>query len=371
MHAIKQPNLWSIPVLIFLLAIQSCSQSSENVLENKPTNFCLTEPFLGKVEFTDIKKTPIIEKLHLTGTVESNPDKVLSFISLVSGIITNTYFSIGDEVKKGQVLAELNSTELTSMQSEQKELTSLIRVATKKLQSTQSMYENGISSEKDLIEAQSDLDVLETNLYRVTTNLNLFSPSGEPGVFEIKSPVSGIITSKRISGGSQISSEGEPLFTISNLDEIWVMANVYTSNVGLVQKGMKAEVKTLAYQDFVKNGEVSVISQVLDPESNVVKARIVLENKNLQLKPGMLVDVYLDKPSSKESIAVSNNHLIFDSNQNFALVYRNECEIEVRKVEIFSKNEGISYLASGLEEGETIISKNQLLIYEQIKNFEN
>lgn len=363
----------SIPVIFLALYLitGSCGEPQAEEQRSKPTSYCLNEDFKQKVGFYQVTSQPIVEKLHLTGSVETNPDRVLNFISLVSGIITNTYFSIGDEVKKGQVLAELNSTELTSMQSEQRALTSQLRVATKKLESTKSMYEGGISSEKDLLEAQSELDVLQTELERVTQNLSLFSPSEERGVFQIKSPVTGIITEKNIAGGTQISSEGEPLFRISNLQEIWVMANVYASNVALIQRGMKAEISAMSYPDMQLEGEISVISQVLDSESKVLKARIVLDNQNLQLKPGMLVDVYVATESTGNAVAVPLDHLIFDSNQYFALVYRNDCSIETRRIDFLSKNSGVAYVAAGLIEGEQIISTNNLLIYEQLKNFQN
>lgn len=363
-------NCLGVTLLAIALIAPSCSNPPEEV-KSKPTNFCLNENFKSKVGFYDVEEKPIVEKLHLTGSVETNPDHVLSFISLVSGIITNTHFSIGDEVKKGQLLAELKSTELTSMQSEQKALKSQLKVVNKKLESTKSMFESGISSEKELLEAQSELEVLNTELERVTNNLNLFSPSDEPGVFQIKSPVAGIITEKHIAGGTQISSEGDPLFTISNLEEIWVMANVYASNVAHIQIGMKAEIKTLSYSDLTMNGSVSVISQVLDRESKVLKARIVLNNSDLKLKPGMLVDVYVAKGATGSGLAIPVGNLIFDANQYFALVYRNECSIEVRNIDILSKNEGIAYISGGVKAGDKILSTNNLLVYEQLKNFQN
>lgn len=364
-------KLTSYSLLAIFLGIMACSETEKSTGNSKPTAFCLSESFKQKLAFQTVSSQPIVEQLHLTGSVETNPDRVLNFISLVSGIITNTYFSIGDEVQKGQVLAELNSAELTSMQSEQKALNSQLRVAEKKLESTQSMFESGISSEKELLEVQSEYDILESELERVTQNLKLFSPSETFGVFQIKAPVTGIITEKYIAGGTQISSEGDPLFRISNLDEIWVMANIYASNVALIQKGLKAQINTLSYPDLKLQGEISVISQVLDKESNVLKARIVLDNEGLKLKPGMLVDVYVDIASQGTALAVPIENLIFDSNQYFALVRRNDCSIEVRKLDFFSKNAGIAYVSNGLKEGDEIISTNNLLIYEQLKNFQN
>jgi membrane fusion protein, heavy metal efflux system len=84
----------------------------------------------------------------LTGAIEPNPDKVIHFVSLVGGIISNTNFSLGDKVTKGQVLAELRSTELSELQSQSKTILSQIKVAEKNLQSMQSMFDDGIASKR-------------------------------------------------------------------------------------------------------------------------------------------------------------------------------------------------------------------------------
>lgn len=362
---------FSLILLIIFVSLSCSAPTEEKEIEGNTTNFCIPEAFKDKINLYEVQKVDIVDKLHLTGSVETDPDRVLNFISLVSGIITNTYFTIGDEVKKGQVLADLKSTDLTSLQSEQKTLSSQLRVATKRLESARSMYESGISSEKDLMEAQSEYDVLNTGLERVENNLSLFSPSPQQGIFHVKAPASGIITDKKIAAGTQITSEGIPLFTISNLKEVWIMANVYASNVEHVHKGMEAEVRAYSYEDLVFKGTVSVISQVLDSESKVLKARIVLDNEDLKLKPGMLVDVYVTLAATGEAIAVPTDYLVFDSNTNFAITYRNECSIEIRPVTIMSKDAGVSYIQDGLSAGETIITKNNLLIYEQLKNFQN
>src|SRR5690554_6865686 len=256
--------------------------------ENDP--YCLEGSFKEQIEFKVADIQPVTEGIHLTGAVETNPDKVINFVSLVGGIISKTNFSLGEEVTEGQVLAELRSTELSSLESELARLESQIKVAQKNLTAIQSMYDDGISSKKDLTEAKSELAIFKSEKQKVKTNLDLFSASAEKGVFQIKAPTSGIVTAKTISPGTQISAEGEPLFTISDLSEVWIMVNIYATNVQNVATGMEVNITTLSYPDVTFKGKINAISQVLDSEAKVLKARIVLENKDLKLKPGMLVD---------------------------------------------------------------------------------
>lgn len=360
-----------ISCLIGTMIFSRCSNPGEQNANSENKNYCLDENFKSKIELEQTKIQNVTESIPLTGVVEPNPDKVVHFMSLVGGIISSTYFSLGDNVTEGQVLAELRSIELSELQSQSKTIESQIRVAERNLQAIQSMFDDSIASQKDLIEAQSELDVLKAEMERISANLVLFSASPEKDVFKIKSPTSGIVTSKNIAPGMQISAEGESLFTISDLSEVWVLVNVYATNVINIQSGMQVTLKTLSYPDETFEGEITAISHVLDTEAKVLKARVVLQNANLKLKPGMIVDATALKEHQTEALSIPSSAMVFYNNQNYVVVHRGDCEIEIRQVEILTKSNGVTFLSGGLSENEKIISKNHLLIYEQIKNFQN
>jgi cobalt-zinc-cadmium efflux system membrane fusion protein len=356
---------------LFLPVFFGCGGSNPEGEKHEKLTYLPEESFKQKLVFEQPLVQQVTEGIPLTGSVETNPDKVVHFVSLVGGIISNTYFSLGDKVAKGQVLAEIRSTELSGLQAELNNLDSQIKVAEKKLQSVQSMFSDGISSQKDLLEAQSELDILKSEKRKVTSNLNLYSASAEKGVFQIKAPVSGIITAKSISAGTQISAQSDPLFTISDLSEVWVMVNVYATNLRNIQEGMTVDIKTISYPDEVFKGKIAAISQVYDDEARVLKARVVLPNAGLKLKPGMLVDVMALKQQNFEALSIPTRTIVFDDNNNFVVVYRPDGAFEIRRIEILSQNNGTCFLAQGLTENEKIVSGNQLLIYEQLKNFQN
>jgi membrane fusion protein, heavy metal efflux system len=361
-------NKLTVSGLLIFITISGCG--NKNSIENASDTdrYCLEADFKQKIEIIQPELSQITEHIPLTGTVETNPDKVVHFVSLVGGIISNTQFSLGDKVTKGQVLAELRSTELSALHSELITLQSQIGVAENRLQSVQSMFDDGISSQKELMEAQSELNILKAEKEKVTSNLKIFSASTEKGIFQIKSPTSGIVTAKSISAGTNISSESEPLFTISDLSEVWVLVNVYATNLQNIKTGMPVNIKTRSYPDEVFSGEITSISNVFDAEANVLKARVVLQNKDLRLKPGMLVDVTAIKHHEIKAFAIPTRSLVFDNNQNFVVIYNNDCDMEIRQVAIHSESNGTTYIESDLNENEKVIARNQLLIYEQIKN---
>jgi len=360
----------ALPLMALLLVFSACGHKEETQ-ETKPQQYCLDEKFKSKIKIEAVPKSAVSESIHLMGNVNANPDKVIPYVSLIDGIVASANFSLGDKVAKNQVLAEVKSIELSALQAQRSTIDAQLRVAQKKLQATTAMYSDGIASQKEMIEVQSELDILKSEKQRVDANLNLYSASTSRGVFQVKAPASGIITSKAISTGEQISSGGEVLFTISNLDEVWVMANIYATNIQNITQGMEVAIQTLSYPDEVFKGKIAVISQVLDDNEKVLKARIVLANPAMKLKPGMLVDVFVTKKQPIEAVNIPVAAIVFSDNENYVLVYKDDCTIEIRKVEILVKNNDRVFIAKGLEEGEKIITQNQLLIYEQIKNLQN
>lgn len=359
-------NLGLFSLLISLLFFTGCADSEKEAKETP--GYCLDDFMKQKITIDTALSAPVTETLALTGKVEYNPDKVINFVSLVGGVITNTYFSLGDEVKKGQLLAEIKSTELSNLLSQKRSHQSQILVAKRGLESVQAMHHDKIASQKDLVEAQSNLDVLVAELENIEAQLSLYSASSERGVFQIKAPSSGIVVKKSIAPGMQISADGDPLFTISDLSEVWIMANVYSGNVAYIKENMKVDIKVLAYQDEVFTGKINTLSQVFDADERVLKARIVMDNSTNMLMPGMLVDVLVAKELGTSSIAAPANALIFDNNQHFLLIYKNDCDIEVRSVSPSVQNAKNAFFDKDLEAGEKIISKNHLLIYNHLKD---
>jgi len=356
-----------ILTILAILLLISC-QGKQELKEDKKETFCLDEKFKETIEVATVKKEPIIEGIHLTGSIEANPDKVVHFVSLVNGIISNSNFSFGDAVTKGQVLAEMQSTELTSLQAELQVLNTQIEMAKAELEAKEQLFNDGISSNRERLEAQNNLNILQTEKQKITNNLRLYSASNTKDVFLIKAPASGIITAKNINSGSTITDNGEVLFSISKLDSVWAMANIYATDIAQVKTGMEVEIRTISYPNEIFKGKIDLISQVLDQDAKVLKARITLNNSDFRLKPGMIADVLVLKKSNENAVFVLTSSIVFFNDKNYVLVYKNDCEIEAREVEIIAKRNDKTYLKNGINEQEKIIIKNQLLVFEAIGN---
>lgn len=355
---------WSFLFLVFV----SCKKDENTNLQTQES-YCIPQELKKGLDFETIKKQLVERTITLNGTVDYNKDKTIPFHSLISGMVVSTHFSLGDYVKKGQLLAEIKSTELNGFKDELKTSEAELKIAQREFESAQQMFQDGIASQKELLEAQEQVAVLQTKVSSAKSNLAMFNSGNKSGIFRVIAPQDGYIVTKNITAGMTIADGEEPLFTISDLENVWIMANVYATTMQYVHKNLDVQVSTLAYPDEFFEGKISQISQVFDSEERVLKARIEMNNQNMKLRPGMAADVVLNISSDQGSaLAIPNTAVIFNNNQNYVVVFKDDCHQEIRKITPVSKNSLFTYVLDGVEEGERVITTNELLIYEQLTN---
>ncbi|PQA54405.1 efflux RND transporter periplasmic adaptor subunit [Siphonobacter curvatus] len=310
---------------------------------------------------------PITNELQLTGKVTFNQDKVVKVFSLVGGRIENVKADLGAHVQKGQTLAVISSGDLADLHQEAIAAQGQLALAQKNMQVAEDMVQAGLSSQKDLVAARGQLSAAKGEVDRVNERRRIMGGSGASYI--VKAPISGFIVEKTAASGMELRSDDpETLFTISNLDQVWVMANVYEADLSNINEGDEATITTIAYPDQVYKGRIDKVFNVLDPDSKTMKVRITLLNADFKLKPEMFANVIVSYPGQGERIAIPGNALVFDKSRNFVVVVNRQNQPVVREVTIFKTIGDTVYLNSGLQAGDRIVTKNQLLIYNALDN---
>jgi cobalt-zinc-cadmium efflux system membrane fusion protein len=221
-----------------------------------------------------------------------------------------------------------------------------------------------------LFEAEAVVTQAQAEIERIENTLSIYGTSNQGGLFAVKSPISGYILERNVSAGSNISEDGDEIFTVADLNTVWIIANVHAGDLMFVKENMPVEITTHAYPGEVFHGRINAMSRVFDPEERVLKARIVMPNRDLKFKPEMFVDVKLIDVGAMHASplpAIPSNALIFDNNRHFVVVKTSDKTFENREIIIQGQHDGIAYIATGLEEGEDVVVKNQLLIYSELK----
>jgi len=184
----------------------------------------------------------------------------------------------------------------------------------------------------------------------------------------LTAPMSGYVVEKKISQGGFIRNDnGDNLFTIGDISDIWVWANVYESDIAKVKEGYKAKVTTLAYPDSVFTGVVDKVNQILDPVTKVMKIRVRLQNPGMRLKPEMFANIIIENKEGKKTVMIPAEGIVSDNGKNFVIIYHDKCNLELREVSVLKSVAGKVFISSGIKEGELLVGENQVLLFNALK----
>jgi cobalt-zinc-cadmium efflux system membrane fusion protein len=334
----------------------------------KAEAFCIPDSLFTKIRLDTVKSALLRDELQLTGKVTYNEDKVVKVYPLVGGVVEELKVELGDYVKKGQVLAVIRSGEIAEFDQQFVAAESNLNIARKNLDVAEDMFKSGLNSEKDVVTARREAEKAEGELHRVKEVLKIYGV-GKQSIYTIKSPISGFVVEKNVTEEMQFRTENtSQLFTISDLDHVWVLANVYESDIAKVKVGYEVDIKTISYPDKVFKGKIDKIFSMIDPESKVLKVRISLENKDYILKPEMFANVVVKYTESQSMSTVPAEAVIFDKNKYFLMVFDDQCHLQTREVNVYKTVSPVTYIQSGLKEGEKVVSRYQLLIYDALND---
>lgn len=358
--------------ILFLLTLGfgACSKPADTAKEDTANakKFSLSDQTLKELSFDTVRLEPVRSEQSFSGQVTTNGDKTANVVPLVGGVVEDLKVELGDHVTKGQVLAVIRSGEIADVQNQNSNAGTDLAIAKKNLSVAEDQFKAGLAAERDVVLAREELRKAQSNLGKTNKQLGIYGVSKD-GHYTITAPISGFITDKNVTENMQYTtSSAGNFFTIADLDQVWVLANVFEADIANVKLGYKADITTLSYPDKHFTGVVDKVFNVLDPDSKALKVRIKLANPGYLLKPEMYAQVRILNTEKQKELSVPANAVVFDKDQNFVLVYKSKTEVDTRPVKVTKTVGDISYVTGNLKPGDAIISKNQLLVYDELND---
>jgi len=358
-----------LPIGLFLLGFiflnTGCNTKKS---EKTDTAFSMSDTMMTRCKFQKVQFDEVKNEIKLFGKIATDNNKTAQVYPIVTGVVKSINVELGDYVKQGQVLASIQSREVASFQKEKSDAQSELAIAEKDLQVAQDMFAGKLNSEKEVIAAEKEVEKAKTELGRINEIYSIYHLKGG-SIYNVTAPISGFVITKKINQNEQLPDNiSEPLFSIADIQEVWVLANVTEDEIAQIQVGYDAKVKTFAFPDVVYQGKIDKIFNVIDPDTKSMKARIRVPNDDLKLKPEMNCTVAVNYSENKKMASVPSSAIIFDKSKFWVMVYKDKNHIETRKVDVYRQLDGITYVKSGLAENETVISENGLLIYDALND---
>ena len=315
---------------------------------SKKTGFTYSE--------AEAAKQDIVNSVTATGTIE--PVTSVDVGTQVSGVISKLYVDYNSVVKAGEVIAELDRTnlmsELSSAQASLKSAQSELDYQKTNYERYKALYDKGLISANDFeqarlsyVQAQQKTQQQKESVKKAQTNL---------GYATITSPIDGVVLSKEVEEGQTVASSFSTptLFKIArDLTDMRVIADVDEADIGDVKEGQRVTFTVDAFPDDTFEGQVTQVRQEATTESNVVTYEVVISapNDDLKLKPGLTANVVIFTMEAKDVLAVPSKALRFTPRE--AMLNSDETITDTDAKEKVWVKEGSNLKAVAVETGMT------------------
>ncbi len=352
----------------------SCVKQEKPETESAISEFCIPDSLMKNITLDTVQTGSVMSELKLSGKISFNEDHVVKVYPVVSGHVADVKVTLGDHVEKGQVLAVVQSLDMANYNNELKTAQSELAIAKKNLDVINEMKSSGVSSEKDYLNAQSEYQKAQAALNKVKEVMKIY---GNPGKtydsistgYTVIAPISGFIVEKNVNAGQELRGDNSNyLFTITDLKEVWAIANVYETDIAKIKTGSDALITTLSYPDKPFEGKVEKISNILNPETNAMTLKIKLSNADYSLKPGMFANISILFPDKEKMMVLPSRAILFEDNKNYVVEFRKRCDLNLKEVKVIKSFRDMSYIQSdGLNSGDLVVNANNLFVFTALR----
>lgn len=290
---------------------------------NQPFQFTFFQEE-GKIELTDAQiraagmtiqtagSARIKSAMTLPGEIRFNEDRTAHVVPRLAGVVEGISANLGQQVKKGQVLAVIASTGLSEQRSELLAVQKRLSLAKMTFEREKNLWEEKISAEQDYLQAQQTMREAEIAVHNAQQKLMALgaspSASGNSGAlnrYEIRAPFDGLVVEKHIALGEAVKEDAS-IFTISDLSTVWAEIIVSAKDLNVIRVGEKVTIKATAF-DSTASGTVSYIGALIGEQTRTAKARVTLSNPQMAWRPGLFINVEIVSKETSVPVAVSSD----------------------------------------------------------------
>jgi cobalt-zinc-cadmium efflux system membrane fusion protein len=363
--------------LVALLALTGCSPDTagdQQAASITVSNVTLTAAQREKIQTITVAPTKYHKTTATTGTVDFDNDQSTSVLAPFGGPVSRLLVAVGAQVKKGDPLAVVDSPDFAAaISAYRKALTTAKTLRQVADMDKDLLQHNGVAqreeeqAQTDAANAEADRDAALQALVSLNMDaqaikdLEAGRPISRPGGM-INSPIAGTVVEKLITPGELLTAGSTPCFTVADLSRVWVMAQLFGSDLASVSVGDPVEVES-AIATNMFSGTVDNISALVDPTTRSVMVRVVVDNPGDFLKKQMYVNARIQSRHENTGLLIPVSAVLRDDvNLPFVYVVQPDGSFARRQVALGSRIGDQYEIPEGLQVGDQIVVDGAIFI---------
>jgi cobalt-zinc-cadmium efflux system membrane fusion protein len=335
---------------------------------------------LSDAQLSAVKVEPVAERdfprdKEAVGSIDFNEELSVQVFTPYAGRIIGLFASVGDDVKKGQTLFTIDSPDLLQAESTLIAAAGVLELTTRNLARLKELYTTRAVSQRDLDQGTSDQQTAEGNLRAARDSVRLFGKTdaeidhiiadrkADPTLV-VPCSIDGRVTARNAAPGLYVQPGSAPApFTVTNIDTMWMLANVAENDSPAFQVGQSLQVRIGAFPDRLFDGKISTVGSTVDPNTRRVLVRSEVKNPQHELRSGMFANFVINIGAAVRSPAVPLGGVVREGDGSQTIwVTADRRRFTRRTVTIGERRDDYRQILDGVRPGELVATEGAIFL---------
>lgn len=354
-------------ILLTAAVLAGCNKEESKTPASPSADPALVVPaeeLLAQLKLATVTSQPVAETLRVAGRIDFDEQRLARIGATITGRVTEIEAVLGQTVKKGDVLARLNSSELSTQQLAYLKARAELELNRRNAERAKALFEADVIAAAELQRRQSEyqISVAETRAAADQLQLLGVTPAaierlGKHGAVNSLTPVvatlSGVVVERKLAQG-QVVQPADALFVVADLSNLWAVAQVPEQQVSQVKAGQSVSIEVPALGNEKLLGKLIYVGQTIDPETRTVLVRTALDNSDGRLKPAMLASMLIEaKPADR--LVIPASAVVRENDMDHVFVAEEAGAFRLVRVKLGVEQGGQRVVLSGLKGQERVV----------------
>jgi len=361
-------NYFLVLLMFTFMTLAGCKDKEEEKSATQepvdPNVVEITANLQSQIKLAKVANADVREVLRIPGSIQVDEQRMARIGAPVTGRITDIDAVLGQDVKQGQLLATLNSTELAQNQLTFIKAMQQISLQTKAVERAKLLLASDVIAaaevqrrEAELSAAVADLNAARDQLFVLGMSekaiAKLAQTSQMSSFSSVSARLAGTVISRKVNLG-QVVQPAEELFIVADLSHVWAVAEVPEQQIELIQEGEEVTIEIPALSHKQYPGKLIYVADVVNPQTRTVTVRTDMNNINRDIRPDMLVSMLVQsKPTPKLAVPVES--VVREDDRDHVFVQIAPNKYRLREVTLGSEYQGMVAINSGVTEGDVVV----------------
>jgi membrane fusion protein, heavy metal efflux system len=358
----------TVLLLTSVLGISACKKAAptnnQDTAQDTHRVFA-DERLMAQIEVAEVVSAELSDILRVAGQIDFDEQALTRIGASVTGRVTHIHAKLGDVVTKGDTLAQINSSELSSSQLAYLKARSEMELHRRNVERAKTLFAADVISAAELQRRENEYEIASAETRAAQDQLRVLGVSSKAierlsstgsidSVSTVVATIPGVVVDRKIATG-QVVQPSDVMFTVADLSRVWAVAQVPEQQVSQVKVGQAVSIEVPALSNDKLVGKLIYVGQTVNPDTRTVLVRTELDNKGGRLKPSMLASMLIES-APVQRVVVPSTAVVREEDSDHVFVAEANNHFRLISVRLAPEHNGQRVVLEGLKPGMRIVS---------------